>query len=330
MAQDIKKVYITGGAGYVGSRLVPYLLKEGYQVSVLDLMIYGEAVLEPHPQLTLIKGDIRDQQLLKDTIPGHDAVIHLACISNDPSFELNPALGKSINLDAFEPLVQISQQSGVQRFIYASSSSVYGIKQEPDVHEGMFLEPLTDYSKFKAECEAILGRYQTSNFTTVTVRPATVCGYSPRQRLDVVVNILSNLAFHKREITVFGGEQLRPNIHIEDMVKSYLVLLRAPRDKITGEIFNAGYENQPVRELAEIVRQVMGDDINVVTTPTYDNRSYHISSQKIAQRLGFVPQHSIREAVEDLKKAFETGLLPNSLTDERYFNIKRMQSLDLK
>ncbi|NER34664.1 MAG: SDR family oxidoreductase [Oscillatoria sp. SIO1A7] len=330
MTEEIKQVYITGGAGYVGSRLVPRLLEEGYRVTVLDLMIYGEEVLTPHPNLQTIKGDIRDSSLLQETIPGHDAVIHLACISNDPSFELNPELGKSINLDAFRPLVEISKQAGIKRLIYASSSSVYGIKEEPDVHEEMSLEPLTDYSRFKADCEKILAEYQSPEFTTVTIRPATVCGYSPRQRLDVVVNILSNLAFHKREISVFGGKQLRPNIHIEDMVESYLVLLKAPREKIAGEIFNAGYENQSVLKLAETVQQVMGEDVKLVTTPTNDNRSYHISSKKIADKLGFVPKHTIGDAVEDMKQAFEAGLLPNSLTDERYFNIKRMQRLQLK
>lgn len=330
MTEEIKQVYITGGAGYVGARLVPRLLEEGYRVTVLDLMIYGEEVLPPHPNLQTIKGDIRDSSLLQETIPGHDAVIHLACISNDPSFELNPELGKSINLDAFRPLVEISKQAGIKRFIYASSSSVYGIKEEPDVHEEMSLEPLTDYSRFKADCEKILAEYQSPEFTTVTIRPATVCGYSPRQRLDVVVNILSNLAFHKREISVFGGKQLRPNIHIEDMVESYLVLLKAPTKKIAGEIFNAGYENQSVLKLAETVQQVMGEDVKLVTTPTNDNRSYHISSKKIAEKLGFVPKHTIREAAEDMKEAFEARLLPNSLTDERYFNIKRMQSIELK
>lgn len=329
METSINKVYITGGAGYVGAMLVPRLLEEGYQVSVLDLFLYGD-VLKPHENLTLIKGDIRDTGLLKETIPGHDAVIHLACISNDPSFELNPDLGRSINLDAFEPMLQISRDGGVQRFVYASSSSVYGVKEEKDVHEGMSLEPLTDYSKFKADCEKILAKYQSSDFTTVTIRPATVCGYSPRQRLDVVVNILTNLAFHKREISVFGGGQLRPNIHILDMVEAYLLLLRAPKEKIAGEIFNAGYENQTVLELAETVQKVIGEDVKLVTTPTNDNRSYHISSKKIAEKLGFSATHSIQDAVEGLKEAFEKGMLPDSLGNEMYFNIKRMQSVNLK
>ena len=325
----MNKIFITGGAGYVGAVLVPHLLEKDYFVTVLDLMIYGDDVLPKHPNLQSVKGDIRDQTLLKELIPGHDVVIHLACISNDPSFELNPELGKSINLDAFRPLVEISKNAGVQRFIYASSSSVYGIKEEHNVYEEMELDPLTDYSRFKADCEKILAEYQSEDFTTVTIRPATVCGYSPRQRLDVVVNILTNLAYHKREISVFGGDQLRPNIHIADMIEAYVVLLSAPRDKIGGEIFNAGYENQPVKKLAQTVKNVVGEDVKLITTPTDDNRSYHISSKKIKDELGFEAKHTIREAVEDLKNAFDNGLLPNSLENEMYFNIKRMQLLSL-
>ncbi|MDP7465691.1 MAG: SDR family oxidoreductase [Candidatus Marinimicrobia bacterium] len=325
----MNKIFITGGAGYVGAVLVPHLLAKDYSVTVLDLMIYGEDVLPTHPNLNAVKGDIRDQALLQKLLPGHDAVIHLACISNDPSFELNPDLGKSINLDAFRPLVEISKSSNVERFIYASSSSVYGIKDEPNVHEEMELEPLTDYSKFKADCEKILVEYQSDDFTTVTIRPATVCGYSPRQRLDVVVNILTNLAYHKREISVFGGDQLRPNIHIADMVEAYMALLNADKEKIAGKIFNAGYENQPVSKIAETVKNVVGEDVKLITTPSDDNRSYHISSQKIKDELDFETTHTIHDAVEDLCAAFDKGLLPNSLENEMYFNIKRMQNLEL-
>jgi nucleoside-diphosphate-sugar epimerase len=320
---------ITGGAGYVGAMLVPRLLELGHSITVLDLMLYGDDVIDAHDRLTMIKGDLRDRELLARSLVGHDTVIHLACISNDPSFELDPTLGKSINLDAFRPLVETSRDAGVRRFIYASSSSVYGVKDEPNVTEDMPLEPLTDYSKFKAECEQILSEYQSPTFTTVTIRPATVCGYSRRQRLDVVVNVLSNLAYHTRKISIFGGSQLRPNIHIADMVEAYVALLDAPNDVIAGQVFNAGYENQSVEELAVLVREVMGDDVQLVQTPTDDNRSYHISSARIRDVLGFVPKHSIRDAVVDMKSAFDAGLLPDSLTDERYFNIRRMQSAKL-
>ncbi|MBL6962977.1 MAG: SDR family oxidoreductase [Bacteroidetes bacterium] len=325
----LKNIYITGGAGYVGSALVPKLLDEGYKITVIDLMIYGEDTLNNHPNLIKIKGDIRDKELLRKTIEGNDAVIHLACISNDPSFELNPDLGKSINLDAFEPLVRISKEAGIKRFIYASSSSVYGIKDVPNVTEDVELEPLTDYSKFKAVCERILMSYMSDNFTVVTIRPATVCGYSRRLRLDLTVNILTNLAVNKGQITVFGGDQKRPNIHIEDIVDLYIDLLNVSDKKIAAKIFNAGYENYTVSEIAEMVKNVIGDKVKIITTPTDDHRSYHISSAKIKKELGFEPKHTIEDAVKDLKIAFEKGLIPDSLSDDRYFNVKRMQNIDL-
>ncbi len=324
-----KNIFITGGAGYVGSVLVPKLLDKGYGVTVLDLRIYGEEVLPKHERLNAVKGDIRDQALLKQLLPGHDAVIHLACISNDPSFELNPDLGKSINLDAFEPLVRISKESGVARFIYASSSSVYGIKEEPNVTEDMVLEPLTDYSKFKAQCEVILDRFQSADFTTVTIRPATVCGYGKRLRLDLSVNILTNLAVNKGEITVFGGTQKRPNIHIEDMTDLYVQLLELPKERIAGKIWNAGYDNFTIAEIAGMVRNVIGEHVKIVTTPTDDLRSYHVSSEKIKNDIGFVATHSLEDAVRDLKKAFDAGAIPESLTNDLYFNVKRMQRIHL-
>ncbi len=325
-----KKIFITGGAGYVGAVLTPYLLEKGYKVTVLDLMIYGDEVLSNHKNLRVIKGDIRDVTLLKKEMIDHDVVIHLACISNDPSFELNPDLGKSINLDAFSPLVEIAKKSNVKRFIYASSSSVYGIKSELNVHENMELEPLTDYSKFKAECEKILFKSFSKDFTPIVIRPATVCGYSPRQRLDVVVNILTNLAYHKKEITVLGGEQLRPNIHIFDMVRAYDFLINANKESVTGKIFNAGYENQTVNHLASLVKKVVGEDVQIKHLKSNDNRSYHISSKKIEKELGFKTVKTIEDAIIDLKNAFDKKMLENTLTDEKYFNIKRMNNLKLK
>jgi len=323
------RIFITGGAGYVGSKLVPTLLELNYEVTVLDLMIYGEDVLDNHVKLNKIKGDIRNLDLLKKIIPGHDIVLHLACISNDPSFELNPTLGKSINYDAFEPLVKVSRQNKVNRFIYASSSSVYGIKKEKNVTEEMKLEPLTEYSKFKGECEKILNSYKSVDFITTTIRPSTVCGYAKRQRLDLVVNILTNHAFHNRIIKVFGGDQLRPNVHITDMVNSYLAVLNAKPEKINGQIFNVGFKNQSVNELAADVKEVIGEDIKIINTKSDDNRSYHVSAEKIKDILGFSTKHTVKDAAKDLKNAFEKNLLANSLHDEKYFNIKRMQSINL-
>ena len=325
----MKKIFITGGAGYVGSSLVPKLLKLGYSVKVLDLMIYGEDVLENHENLELIKGDIRDQKLVDNSIKGSDIFIHLACISNDPSFELNPKLGKSINLDSFEPLVKIAKSNNIKKFIYASSSSVYGIKSENNVHEEMTLEPLTDYSKFKADCESILKNYSSKEFTTVTIRPATVCGFAKRQRLDVVVNILTNLAFHKREITIFGGSQLRPNIHIDDMADAYISLIEADDLVINGKVYNVGYENHSVLELAKTVVKVIGSDVILKKMDTDDLRSYHISSDKIKNELGFLPKRTIKDAVSDLKYAFEKKLLINTLENENYYNIKKMNQINL-
>ena len=262
-------ILITGGAGYVGSVLTPYLINLGHKVTIYDLMIYN-TLIKKNSNLKIIKGDIRDIDKIKNALKEQHIVIHLACISNDPSFELNPNLGKSINLDSFVPLVEASLLKGIKRFIYASSSSVYGIKEEKDVHEEIELEPLTDYSKFKAECEKILLEYNSDHFDPVIVRPATVCGYSPRQRLDVVVNIFSNFAFNKRKIQIFGGGQLRPNIHINDMCEVYSLLINSETSKIKGKIFNAGFENKKVIELAEIVKNVMGDDIELIIKETDD------------------------------------------------------------
>ena len=330
---DIKTVLVTGGAGYVGSALCPELINAGYCVKVLDLYIYGHDVLrnvQGHPNLEQIKGDIRDKSLLEKIIPGCDAVIHLACISNDPSYELNPELGKSINYDAFIPLVDISKMNGVKRFIYASSSSVYGVKEEEEVTENLPLTPLTDYSKYKALCEEVLLKKREKGFVTLILRPATVCGYSPRLRLDLTVNILTNHAVNTREIKVFGGQQMRPNIHIADMVDVYLKALEWSDEAIDGKIFNVGYENYKVSKIAEMVRKVVGQEVEIVTTPTDDNRSYHVSSEKIKRELGFVARHSVEDAVRDLAAAFYAGKIPNSMTDIRYYNIKTMQSLNLK
>ena len=325
----MKKIFITGGGGYVGSALTDYLIEKGYYVTAFDLFIYGKDVFNSTKNLNIIEGDIRNIDLVKKSLKDHDMVIHLACISNDPSFELNPKLGKSINLEAFEPLVKASRNAGIKRFIYASSSSVYGIKEVKNVHENMKLEPITDYSKFKMECENILNRYNNKDFITTTIRPATVCGYSKRQRLDVIVNILSNIGFHKREITIFGGDQLRPNIHIKDMIRAYHVIMEADPELINGEVFNAGWENKSVKNIAFTVKNVLGDDIKLSVTPTDDNRSYHISSEKINKKLNFFTEFTIEDAVKDMRKAFVEKKLQDPLNNPNYFNIKKMQLIKL-
>ena len=331
--RPIKKVLVTGGAGYVGAVLVPKLLDAGYEVLVLDLYIYGEQVLDAvkdHPNLEQIRGDIRNRKLLERVLAGCDAVIHLACISNDPSFELDPDLGKSINYDSFHDLVDVSKDSGVHRFVFASSSSVYGLKDEDNVTEDLALLPLTDYSKYKALCEEVLLKKREPGFVPVILRPATVCGYSPRLRLDLAVNILTNHAVNNGKITVFGGAQRRPNIHIEDVTDLYVQSLEWPHKAIDGEVFNAGYENHTITQLAETVRSRVGDRVEIVTVPTDDHRSYHISSDKIRRQLDFTPQHSISDAVQDLVTAFGAGRIPDAMSDMRYYNIKTMQALNLK
>ena len=326
-------VLVPGGAGYVGAVLVPKLLAAGHTVTVLDLYMYGEDVLKPvegHPQLIQIKGDLRHPAVVEKALAGCDAVIHLACISNDPSFELNPQLGREVNYDCFRPFVRAAKKAGVKRFVYASSSSVYGIKEGVNVTEELPLEPLTDYSKYKALCEEVLTEEREPDFTTLILRPATVCGYSPRQRLDVIVNILCNHAVNTGKIKVFGGGQLRPNIHVEDMTDLYCETLQYSDDKIDGKIYNAGFENHSVLELAEMVKRVVGHNtVELEMVPTDDNRSYHVSSEKIARELGWRPKHTIEDAVVGMVQAFRDGKLPNSMTDSRYFNIKTMQERDL-
>jgi nucleoside-diphosphate-sugar epimerase len=331
MADRKWNVMVTGGAGYVGAVLVPKLVAAGHNVTVLDLYLYGDDVLAAArgPSLTEVKGDLRDPAMVARALKGCDAVIHLACISNDPSFELNPDLGKSINFDCFRPLVKAAKTAGVRRFIYASSSSVYGIKEGVEVTEELPLEPLTDYSKFKAMCEEVLEAEREPGFTTLTVRPATVCGYSPRQRLDVIVNILTNHAVNTGRIKVFGGSQLRPNLHIEDMTDFYLAALQWADKDISGRIYNVGDENHSVMQLAEMTRKVVGPSVELDILPTNDPRSYHVSSEKIRRELGFAPARSIEQAMRDMVAAFSAGKLPNSMDDARYYNIKTMQAKKL-
>jgi nucleoside-diphosphate-sugar epimerase len=329
-----KHVLVTGGAGYVGSLLTPQLLDAGYRVTVYDIMYFGDEFLpKDHPNLTIVEGDIRDTRKLSQALRGVDAVISLACISNDASFELDEQLSTSINLDAFEPMVVAAKQAGVKRFIYASSSSVYGVSESPDVTEEHPLIPLTLYNKYKGLCEPLLFKHQSKDFVCVTIRPATLCGYAPRQRLDLSVNILTNHGINNGKITVFGGSQKRPNLHVQDMSDLYLLLLDTPDEKIAGEIFNAGFQNLSIMEIAQIAKRIVQEtfpdrgDIPIVTTPTDDIRSYHVNSDKIQRVLGFKPKRSVEDAIRDLCEAFRAGKLPNSLDDTFYFNVRRLKAL---
>ena len=333
------RVLVTGGAGYVGAVLVPKLLERGYRVRVLDLYLYGRHVLDAvadHPRLEQVRGDIRDPQAVRSALGGCRSVIHLACISNDPSVELDPALSHSVNYESFRPLVRAAQAAGVARFIFASSGSVYGVSQAAEVTEDHPLVPISLYNKYKAMCEAVLLEEQTPAMLPVIVRPATICGHSPRQRLDLTVNILTNHAVNAPQITVFGGTQMRPNLNIEDMVDLYLLLLELPDSRLGGKIYNAGYQNYTVARTAEIVRGVVRQEmpekgeIPVVTTPSDDPRSYHICSDKIRRELGFVPRRTVEDAARRLVRAFRAGKLPDAMTDARYYNIRLMKQINLR
>ena len=329
-----QNVLVTGGAGYVGSLLTPQLLDLGYNVTVYDIMYFGDDFLpKSNPKLKLIDGDIRDTAKLAQAFKGIDAVISLACISNDASFELDEKLSTSINLDAFEPMVIAAKQAGVKRFVYCSSSSVYGVSESPDVTEEHPLVPLTLYNKYKGMCEPLLFKHQSPDFVCVTIRPATLCGYAPRQRLDLSVNILTNHAINNNKITVFGGSQKRPNLHVQDMVDLYKLLLTVPDDKIAGQTFNAGFQNMSIMEIAQVVKRIVEQefpekkDVPIVTTPSDDLRSYHVNSDKIQRVLGFKPQRSVEDAVRDLCAAFKAGKLPSSLDNTFYFNVRRLKEL---
>jgi nucleoside-diphosphate-sugar epimerase len=336
--REFDTVTVIGGGGYVGAVLVPRLLEEGYRVRVLDLFIYGEEPLSSvrsHPRLEVLAGDVRDTGRVRESVHAADAVIHLACISNDPSVELDPALSQTVNYDSFGPCVQAAKDAGVRRFIFASSGSVYGVSDSPQVTEDHPLVPVSLYNKYKAACEPVLFAAESPSFTTVAVRPATICGYSPRQRLDLTVNILTNHAVNTGKITVFGGAQMRPNLHMQDMIDLYSLLLRVPAAKIAGQVFNAGYQNHSVADTATVIRDVVRQqmpekgDIEIVTTPSDDIRSYRINSDKIRDVLGFTPRHTIEDGARDLIRAFKAGKLPASMTDIRYSNIKTMKAIRL-
>lgn len=325
------KILITGGAGYVGCALVPKLIEDGHHVVVYDTFWFG--VRQHFIRLENRVGDIRDvdhfRQVLRETRP--EIVIHLACLSNDPSSEIDKDLTKSINLDAFVPLVDACYQLGVRRFINCSTSSVYGVSSAPDVREDHPHVPLTLYNTYKSQCEKLFeAAYMgSSDLECVTIRPSTVCGYSERQRLDLAVNILTNLAVNKGIITVYGGQQLRPNLHIKDMVDCYRALIEAPADKIRDQTFNVGAGNISIMGLAQLVqgqvKERLGRSVEIDVKPIHDERSYQVNSDKIATVLGFRPKHTVANAIDDLIAAFNAGLLPDPLERAEYYNVRTMK-----
>lgn len=330
----VKKIFVTGGAGYIGSLLIPFLLKKGHKVKVYDTLFFGSDFFKKNQNLMIVKGDIRDTKKLKKECNGYDVFLHLACISNDASYVLDENLSKSINFDSFEPMVKAAKEVKIKRFIYASTSSVYGISNEKNVKENHPLVPLTLYNKYKGLCEPILLENIDNDFEGVIFRPATVCGYAPRLRLDLSVNILTNHAYNKNKITVFGGNQLRPNLNIKDYCLAVELLINSDKKKVNKEIFNIGYENMSILKIAELVQQVFkkkySKKIEIIRTHSDDNRSYHINSDKVKYKLGFIPKFTITDAIESILDAFESNKIKNSFDNDIYFNVKRMQNLNVK
>lgn len=329
-----KKILIIGGAGYLGSRLVDTLLKKDkYEIIVYDLFIYGEEVFEHlknNKNLRCIKGDIRDISLLSKYLKNINIVIHLACISNDPSFDLDPQLGKSINFESFKPILVECEKNKIQRFIFVSSSSVYGSRKEDLITENLSKQPQTDYAKYKAMCEDVLLNFK-GNFVKTIIRPSTLCGYSKRQRLDLTVNIFTNQVLNQNKIIIHGGSQMRPALHIQDMSDLLTFLVEANEEKINNQIFNISRENFTIIEIAKRIKKILiAEDAEIIIEKLIDNRSYRVCADKLEKILGFKTKYSIEDAVLELKNAFEKGLLKDSLQDSKYFNIKKMKEINLK
>ncbi len=309
---EADSILVTGGAGYLGSVLVPKLLERGHEVTVLDGFFFGREPLAPvadHDRFEAIEGDIRDEALVDRVFErgDYEAVIHLAAISNDPSSRLDAELTTSVNRDAVQYVMRAAKRAGVDRLLYASSASVYGIKEIEDVTEDLALDPITLYARYKAAGERALERLVDEQFCGVSVRAATVCGYSPRLRLDLVVNILTSHALNRGGITVFGGEQMRPNIHVDDITDFYIHLLEADRDTINGEAYNVSQANYSVMQLAELIRDVLDRDVAIEVEDSDDDRSYHLSAEKAADQLDFRPEHTVEEAVRDLERSYRAG-----------------------
>ncbi len=327
-----QSVCVVGGCGFTGSILVPKLLAAGHRVNVYDNLTFG-LNLPHHPRLRVFRGDVREikrYRTFPNTLVGVESVIHLACISNDPSAELNPELTKAVNLESFQPCLTVCRESGVSRFVFASSSSVYGASEADRVAEEHPLSPLTDYSRFKAECEVILSHYQSPSFTTVAVRPGTLMGVSPRMRFDLSVNQMTHEAVCFGAISVRGPSLKRCPTHVDDVAELYLRLLDPEVGSVVaGQAFNAGAVNHTLGELAHVVRQVVEDELSrpveIVHTNTDDQRSYHIDSGKAKRLLGWEAIRTVEQACREICQAFKAGTWPAPNADV-FFNVRTLRA----
>ena len=309
------KILLTGGCGYIGTSLTRELLAQGHAVKVVDIQWFGNYV-EPHPNLTIVQDDIRNASSWD--LGGFDVVMHLANVANDPCSDLNSKLNWEVNALASMFLVERAIKDGVPQFIFASSGSVYGVKEEPEVTEELDLVPISDYNKTKMVSERVLLSYKDRIHMQI-VRPATVCGYSPRMRLDLSVNMLTMQALVNGKITVFGGDQTRPNIHIKDMIRVYLHFLA--KGKAVSGVYNAGFENISILQIAETVTKTIPAEI--IVTPSNDPRSYRLCSKKLLAT-GFEPKYHVADAIAEVTEAYRAGKL---LMEDRWFNIKTMKTL---
>jgi nucleoside-diphosphate-sugar epimerase len=325
-------VLVTGGAGYLGCVLVPKLLARGHRVTVLDLMLYGSAGLQRHPNLRLLQADIRDRAEVNRAMRGQQAVIHLAGIANEHCFDECPQLARSINHDSFAGLVLAARHAGVERFLFASDCSVYGTNEEGELTEASRTVPVSAYGKYKGLCESLLLEHQAPQFTTTIVRAGTLCGPSPRMRFDLVVNTFVNQAVNKGKLLVPGGSQQRPGIHVAELAGLFALLVDAASDKIEGETFNAVGHNHTILELARCVRSVIEAElpdkkpIEIATTPVTDPRSCRVSAQKLANRLGFEAKRTVTDAVRELCRVFKAGEYADSLSSEQYYNAASLKA----
>ena len=330
----MKNILITGGSGYVGSRLI-FRLLENTDVNIInyDISFYGSDHLLnlQNNRLKNFFFDLRNLKKFEEIINENkiDVVLHLACISNDPSYDLNSSISKEINYDCFKHLIRISKKNGVKKFIYASSCSVYGVSKTPDVKEDNPLVPITDYNKYKALCEPELLDEINENFHGIIIRPATVCGFSEKMRFDLTVNILTNFAYNKKFINVFGGDQFRPNIHIDDMCEIYEKLILEDTKHINGQIFNAGIENLKVMEIANKVKNIVEKKINekieIIVTPSNDIRSYQINSDKIVSLLPYTFKRNVDTAISDLVEKFYDKTLSDTF-NEKWVNLSILKN----